>query len=99
MFAVLLSAQCTDERVNIVTKELFSKYDIYGLAKANKKDIESIIRSCGSYNKKSDYIITVSKRILSDYNGIVPNDRKYLESLRGVGRKTTNVVIMSLVFQ
>lgn len=46
--------------------------------------------------KKSDYIITVSKRILSDYNGIVPNDRKYLESLPGVGRKTTNVVLKNI---
>ena len=96
LIATILSAQCTDKRVNIVTKELFSKYDIYGLARANKKDIECIIRSCGSYNKKSDYIITVSKRILSDYNGIVPNDRKYLESLPGVGRKTTNVVLKNI---
>ena len=96
LIAVVLSAQKTDKKVNSVTKELFSKYDIYGLARANKKDIESIIRSCGSYNKKSDYIITVSKRILSDYNGIVPNDRKYLESLPGVGRKTTNVVLKNI---
>lgn len=96
LIATILSAQCTDKRVNIVTKELFKKYDINSLASASKKDIEDIIRSCGSYSKKSEYIITVSKRLLIDYNGIVPNDRKYLESLPGVGRKTTNVVLKNI---
>ena len=96
LIATILRAQCTDKRVNIVTKELFKKYDINSLASASKKDIEDIIRSCGSYSKKSEYIITVSKRLLKDYNGIVPNDRKYLESLPGVGRKTTNVVLKNI---
>ena len=96
LIATILSAQCTDKRVNIVTKELFKKYDIKSLASASKKDIEDIIRSCGSYSKKSEYIITVSKRLLIDYDGIVPNDRKYLESLPGVGRKTTNVVLKNI---
>ena len=96
LIATILSAQCTDKRVNIVTKELFKKYDINSLANASKKDIEDMIRSCGSYSKKSEYIITVSKRLLIDYNGIVPNDRKYLESLPGVGRKTTNVVLKNI---
>lgn len=96
LIATILSAQCTDKRVNIVTKELFKKYDINSLANASKKDIEDIIRSCGSYSKKSEYIITVSKRLLTDYNGMVPNDRKYLESLPGVGRKTTNVVLKNI---
>lgn len=96
LIATILSAQCTDKRVNIVTKELFKKYDINSLASASKKDIEDIIRSCGSYSKKSEYIITVSKRLLIDYNGIVPNDRKYLESLPGVGRKTANVVLKNI---
>lgn len=96
LIATILSAQCTDKRVNIVTKELFKKYDINSLASASKKDIEDIIRSCGSYSKKSEYIITVSKRLLKDYNGIVPNDRKYLESLPGVGRKTINVVLKNI---
>ena len=96
LIATILSAHCTDKRVNIVTKKLFKKYDINSLANASKKDIEDIIRSCGSYSKKSEYIITVSKRLLKDYNGIVPNDRKYLESLPGVGRKTTNVVLKNI---
>lgn len=96
VIATVLSAQCTDKRVNEVTKELFSNYDIYGLAQAEKKDIERIIRSCGSYTKKSGYIIDIAKSLVENYNGVVPNDREYLESLPGVGRKTANVVLSNL---
>ena len=96
VIATVLSAQCTDKRVNEVTKVLFSNYDIYGLAEADKKDIERIIRSCGSYTKKSGYIIDIAKSLVSNYNGVVPNDREYLESLPGVGRKTANVVLSNL---
>ncbi len=96
LIATVLSAQCTDKRVNEVTKVLWKKYDLNTLAKAKKKDIEDIIRSCGSYTKKSDYIITIAKKLVSECNGIVPNDRDYLENLPGVGRKTTNVVLSNL---
>ena len=96
LIATVLSAQCTDKRVNEVTSVLFSKYDIYGLKKANKKDIEFIIRSCGSYTKKSGYIIDIATSLVDQYNGVVPNDREYLESLPGVGRKTANVVLSNL---
>lgn len=96
LIATILSAQCTDKRVNNVTKELFSTYDIKKLALAEPKEIQKIIKSCGTYNKKSEFIIEVSKKILKDYNGIIPNDRKYLESLPGVGRKTTNVVLKNI---
>lgn len=96
LIATVLSAQCTDKRVNEVTSNLFSKYDLYGLAKANKKDIENIIRSCGSHTKKSSYIISISNSLIENYNGVVPNNREYLESLPGVGRKTTNVVLSNL---
>ena len=96
LIATVLSAQCTDARVNIVTKELFKKYDIFSLADANKKDIENIIYSCGNYRKKSIYLINIAKRLVKDYNGKVPHDRIYLESLDGVGRKTTNVVLSNL---
>lgn len=96
LIATVLSAQCTDKRVNIVTKELFEKYDIFSLSKASKKDIESIIRPCGSYNKKSEYILYIAKRLVEDYNGKVPNNREYLEKLSGVGRKTCNVVLKNL---
>lgn len=96
LIATVLSAQCTDKRVNEVTKELFNTYDIYGLANAEKKDIERIIRSCGSHTKKSGYIISISKSLIENYNGVVPNNREYLESLPGVGRKTANVVLSNL---
>lgn len=96
LIATVLSAQCTDKRVNEVTGVLFSNYDIYGLAVANKKDVEKIIRSCGSYTKKSFYIIEIAKSLVEKYNGVVPNDRDYLESLPGVGRKTANVVLSNL---
>lgn len=96
LIATVLSAQCTDKRVNEVTKVLFSKYDIFSLAGADKKDIENIIRSCGSYTKKSQYLISIAKSLIENYDGIVPNDREYLESLPGVGRKTANVVLSNL---
>lgn len=96
VIATVLSAQCTDKRVNEVTKVLFSEYDIYGLAEAPKKDVERIIRSCGSYTKKASYIIEIAKSLIDNYNGVVPNDRDYLESLPGVGRKTANVVLSNL---
>ncbi len=96
LIATVLSAQCTDKRVNIVTRDLFSKYDINALAHATNKEIENIIRPCGSYTKKALYIIKISNRLVKDYNGIVPNDRNYLESLPGVGRKTANVVLKNL---
>ncbi len=96
LIATVLSAQCTDKRVNEVTSVLFSTYDIYGLSKAKREDIEKIIRSCGSYTKKSEYILEIAKSIVNKYNGVVPNDREYLESLPGVGRKTANVVLSNL---
>lgn len=96
LIATVLSAQCTDKRVNLVTKELFSKYDINSLAEANLKDIENIIRPCGSYTKKAYYLKTIAEKLTKDYNGTVPNNREYLESLPGVGRKTCNVVLSNL---
>ena len=96
LIATVLSAQCTDKRVNSVTSILFSKYDINALSKANLKDIERIIRPCGSYTKKAYYLKSIAERLISDYNGKVANNREYLESLPGVGRKTCNVVLSNL---
>ena len=91
---VMLSAQTTDKRVNMVSSVLYKKYDtLEKLANANIDDIKKIIFSLGSYNKKASNVIEISKRLYNEKNGIVPNDRKYLESLPGVGRKTTNVVL------
>lgn len=97
LLSVVLSAQTTDKRVNIVTKELFSKYNsIEKLKNADVNDIKNIIRSLGSYNKKSLYIKQISTIIFDKYNGIMPRCRKDLESLPGVGRKTVNVVFGEL---
>ena len=96
LIATVLSAQCTDKRVNEVTKILFSKYDINKLAQADIKDVQKIIYSLGSHTKKAKYIIDISKCLVKDFNGKVPNNRKYLESLPGVGRKTCNVVLANI---
>ena len=96
LIATVLSAQCTDKRVNEATAELFSKYDIFSLAKANEKDIQKIIYTLGSHSKKSKYIIEIAQKLVADYNGNVPNNREYLETLPGVGRKTCNVVLSNL---
>lgn len=97
LLAVMLSAQTTDKRVNMVTSILFNKYDTLNkLASADINDIIKIIRPIGTFNKKTQNIIKISNDLLVNQNGIVPNDRKYLESLPGVGRKTTNVVLANL---
>lgn len=96
LIATILSAQCTDKRVNMVTDILFKKYDLQGLKEANIHDIENIIRPCGSYTKKASYIKEVATKLINDYNGSVPNNREYLESLPGVGRKTCNVVLSNI---
>lgn len=96
LIATVLSAQCTDKRVNEVTSVLFSNYDIYGLSKAKKSDVEKIIRSVGTSSRKSEYIVKIAQSLVNNYNGVVPNDRDYLESLPGVGRKTCNVVLSNL---
>ena len=97
LIAVMLSAQTTDKRVNMVTRILFNKYDtLEKLSKADLNDIIEIIKPIGTFNKKALNVINISKSLLNDKNGIVPNDREYLESLSGVGRKTTNVVLSNL---
>lgn len=97
LLATMLSAQTTDKRVNSVTEILFKKYPtIKDLAKANIIDIQNIIRPIGTFHKKSQNLIEISKRLDEDYNGILPNNREYLESLPGVGRKTANVVLSNI---
>lgn len=97
LIAVMLSAQTTDKRVNMVTEVLFKKYpDLVSLSKADIKDIIKIIRPIGTFNKKAQNIIDIAEALLNDCSGKVPNDREYLEKLSGVGRKTTNVVLAEL---
>ena len=95
LIAVMLSAQTTDKRVNEVTKVLFNKYkSLEELSKANIKDLERIIYPLGTYTKKAKNVKEIAINLLD--KGMVPNDRLYLESLSGVGRKTTNVVLSIL---
>lgn len=97
LIAVMLSAQTTDKRVNMVTNVLFNKYNtIRKLNDAPLEDIIDIIRPLGMVNSKSRNILGITNRLINDCNGIVPNNREYLESLPGVGRKTTNVVLSNL---
>ena len=94
LIAIMLSAQTTDKRVNKVTKVLFNRYPtLNDLAKADINEIENIIRELGSFRKKSIYIKDIASTLLKNWQGYVPNDRKYLESLSGVGRKTVNVFL------
>lgn len=97
LISVMLSAQTTDKMVNKVTSILYEKYDtIEKLSTANIADIKCIIKPLGNYNKKASNIIEIACRLINDTNGTVINDRAYLESLPGVGRKTTNVVLANL---
>ena len=94
LIAIVLSAQTTDKRVNMVTKILFSKYPtLEKLAEAKTEDIEKIIKPIGTFKKKSIFVKEIATRLVKEQNGIVPNNREYLETLSGVGRKTTNVFL------
>ena len=95
LIATVLSAQCTDKRVNEVTKILF-KYNLEEISLMSFDDIEKIIRSCGSYTKKAVYVKNIADILLHDYNGKVPNSREILETFPGVGPKTCNVVLKNI---
>lgn len=92
LIAIVLSAQTTDKRVNKVTKVLFSKYpSLEELSKAKVSDLESILKEIGTYHKKALFVKEIATRLVEDGCEKIPHDRKYLESLPGVGRKTVNV--------
>lgn len=94
LIAVILSAQCTDKRVNVITKELFKNYgNCYKLGYANIEDIEKIIKSCGFYKNKAKNIINCSKKICEEFGGKVPDNFEDLQKLDGVGRKTASVMM------
>ena len=96
LIATMLSAQSTDKRVNEVSSILFSKYDIFALKTADIHKIESIIKPVGTWRKKAQFIKSIATCLVDNYNGSVPCDRKFLESIDGVGRKTANVVLSNL---
>ena len=94
LIAIVLSAQTTDKRVNSVTPILFNKYDsLEKLMNADIKDIEDILRPLGSFRKKAVYVKEIAGILVSKYNGKVPTNRKCLEAMPGVGRKTVNVFL------
>ena len=91
--AVILSAQCTDKRVNMTTPALFERYpDAEALSKATVEDIYELIKSISYPNNKSKNLLGMAKVLMSDFNGVVPDDVDKLQTLPGVGRKTANVV-------
>ncbi len=93
LIATMLSAQCTDARVNIVTKDLFIKYPtLQAFADADLKELEQDIYSTGFYKNKAKNIIGCAKKLISEYGGEVPRDIDALTRLDGVGRKTANVI-------
>lgn len=94
LISVILSAQCTDARVNKVTKELFANYNTpQAISEMDIALLESIIKSCGLYKSKAKNIKATATALLNDFNGNVPQTREELMSLPGVGRKTANVVL------
>jgi len=96
--AVILSAQCTDVRVNLITPAFFQEFpDENVLAAAKEKDVFELIKSCSYPNNKSRNLIGMAKTLIEKFNGIVPDDIDELQQLPGVGRKTANV-IASVVF-
>ena len=93
LIAVILSAQCTDARVNIVTKDLFKKYkSLKALADADLAELENDIKSTGFYHNKAKNIKACAKMLVEEYDGKLPSDIDKLTSLPGVGRKTANVI-------
>jgi len=96
LVATILSAQCTDERVNKITPSLFKKYKTASdFARANQEELEEEIRSTGFFRNKSRNIINACKKIVEDFKGKVPDNMKDLLSLPGVARKTANIVLSS----
>lgn len=94
LVAVILSAQCTDKRVNMVTPDLFKKYpDAQAFAEVSQEDLEEAIRSTGFYKNKAKNIRACCQRIVDQFDGKVPQTMEELISLNGVGRKTANVIL------
>jgi endonuclease III len=97
--AVILSAQCTDKRVNMITPSFYKKFpDPYKLAKSKEKDVYDIIRSCSYPNNKAKNLVGMAKMLTGTFGGIMPSDIGELQKLPGVGRKTANV-LASVLFQ
>ncbi len=94
LVAVILSAQCTDKRVNIVTAQLFKNYNTpEKMITLSQADLERKIHACGFFHNKAKHILACSKELIEKFDGEVPSDKENLKSLAGVGEKTANVVL------
>jgi endonuclease-3 len=91
--AVILSAQCTDKRVNLITPEFFKRFKSYSdLAKATQEEVYAYIKSCSYPNNKSKNLIGMAKMITDEFNGKMPSDLEIMQTIPGIGRKTANVI-------
>jgi len=98
LLAVVLSAQCTDKRVNMVTPALFAKFPSpYELANASFEEVYMLIKSVSYPNSKTKHLVSLAKKLVTNFSGVVPDNMDALTSLPGVGRKTANV-ILSVIF-
>ena len=96
LIATILSAQCTDKRVNLVTARLFPLYpDAFAMARLTPQELEPLIRECGLYHNKARNIVAASQALVEKYDGKVPNTREELMALPGVGQKTAGVVLLA----
>lgn len=94
LVAVMLSAQCTDKRVNMVTPALFAAYPtVHALAKASVEEVLAYVKSVSYPNSKAEHLVQMAKRVVEVYDGQIPDTREALQTLAGVGRKTANVVL------
>ncbi|MGC8865920.1 MAG: endonuclease III [Bacteroidales bacterium] len=99
LVAVILSAQCTDKRVNLITPAFFQRFpDANALASASQEEVYEIIQSCSYPNNKAKNLIGMARTLIAEFGGVVPEDVEQLQRLPGVGRKTANV-IASVVFR
>ena len=95
LVCVMLSAQCTDKRVNLITPRFFAEFpSVAELAKANLASVKLLISSCNFYNNKAVNLIKMAQAVVSDFGGVVPLDEAGLKSLAGVGQKTAHVVLL-----
>lgn len=95
LVCVMLSAQCTDKRVNMITPELFKKYpNIYSLANADINDLKELIKSCSFFNNKANNLKKMATQVVNEFNGEIPLEFEKLKTLAGVGQKSANVVLI-----
>ncbi len=95
--ATLLSAQCTDKRVNEITPAFFKRFpDVYALAKASPKEVYELIKTCSYPNNKTKYLIELAKKVVKEFGGKIPDNAKDLQKLPGIGKKSAHVIASTL---